>query len=626
MVSMLLHAFLLVYYNEGFAGRTWLGVQMLAIRGNIISSTLLWMLVSGFLFVALPRIRQIGWGAFLAETAKIPGIMAQYVKKAGDNGFLLLMSGMGVALVISSILSSTTSLFMALGLAAVFASPLGRVLAILIQSSWIILVARINPEQAQIQASFGIIPAYVTMAGSTAGFLLATVLPFPGWTGIILLIVVALILYNQNRPGGNTSTGMLFWLITFSVIFLKAKGVLAHDGGWTEAGRDFNSWLRSEGAMRALLHGLGPSIGAAVGPALIKVLSGISPANFEIPTAQDSKADEQEAPAAEPAEPEEFDLETYETETEEMKPEDKAGDDGYDEEGYDSSGYDRHGYDRDGYDRDGYDRSGYNREGYDRDGYDRNGYDREGYDRRGFNAEGYDRDGYDRSGFDRHGYDRNGYDRDGYDIRGFDRNGINREGKTFDQVIQELREKMERLEKEQAAASRSSWRWGIIASATEWIQYGADKSIDVLEKVTGPAGQKVKSAYTVLKGTAEGLGTAIAEGGDYMKHMARGTLKGVTDLGVDKIKDWGFGKLGDITGGKLPGFKDYSPFNPKDAAWAEARTGFIKDALLGKGVDESVSSMVRDKFTTAVKGVVQDTIRDKFTKDPVMDRLFGKGD
>ncbi|NLV22428.1 MAG: hypothetical protein GXY49_10645, partial [Syntrophomonadaceae bacterium] len=45
--------------------------------------------------------------------------------------------------------------------------------------------------------------------------------------------------------------------------------------------------------------------------------------------------------------------------------------------------------------------------------------------------------------------------------------------------------------------------------------------------------------------------------------------------------------------------------------------------LTGKGtVDDTVRDMVRDKFTTAGKNVLQGTVRDSLSKDPIMDGLF----
>ena len=63
-------------------------------------------------------------------------------------------------------------------------------------------------------------------------------------------------------------------------------------------------------------------------------------------------------------------------------------------------------------------------------------------------------------------------------------------------------------------------RWEMICKNTEAVSWTADQTINVMGKVV-PGGGYISDGYTVLKGTAEGLGNAIAEGGNYTRHLAK---------------------------------------------------------------------------------------------------------
>ncbi len=171
-----------------------------------------------------------------------------------------------------------------------------------------------------------------------------------------------------------------------------------------------------------------------------------------------------------------------------------------------------------------------------------------------------------------------------------------------------MKARQDKLEAEAKSANDSAWWWDKGTKAAEITQTVADKGVDILSTVTGPAGGRIKDVYTVAKGTAEGLGEGIAQGGDYLKNIGKGTAKGVVDLGLGKILD----KVNQTD--KIPGFKDYNP----GVEWGDSRAGFIKDALKGSGVDESVRDIVRDRFKTGAKNVIQGTAQDAAVKSPIM--------
>ena len=85
-------------------------------------------------------------------------------------------------------------------------------------------------------------------------------------------------------------------------------------------------------------------------------------------------------------------------------------------------------------------------------------------------------------------------------------------------------------------------RWEMICKTTEAVSWSADQTINIMGKVV-PGGGYISDGYTVLKGTAEGLGNAMAEGGNYSRHLAKGTFEGAVNLAKDKAQEGAFNAL-----------------------------------------------------------------------------------
>ena len=90
--------------------------------------------------------------------------------------------------------------------------------------------------------------------------------------------------------------------------------------------------------------------------------------------------------------------------------------------------------------------------------------------------------------------------------------------------------------REAGIAAKNVAYWENVCRNTEAISRTADLAINMMSKKV-PGGGYISDAYTVLRGTAEGLGNAMAEGGNYGRHIARGTFQGAYDLAMDKARD-----------------------------------------------------------------------------------------
>ncbi len=464
VISMLIHTFLLVGPNEGFAASGFLGSNLLATKGNVISATVLWTLVSTLIFSSMARKKQ-GKPGLLTSLQAIPGQMSEFVKNNQKAAPTAILTGAGMALVIAGLMSGTSSMVLAIGVSALFASPLGKLVALLLHSTWNAVWQALGVKGKQLE-SHAAIEGYLNMVGTACGFLLGIILIWDPFFGLVILGVAAGMMFSDRDKGqGMPVTPMIIFFMALvyflgdTSLFTGGHLLLADDGGAAEAG-GWANWWGSVGFGLAIAHGVPPAIGAALGPALANALVNIDPGSFY--TGEDEGYDQdyvpQDGPTDAPYDASEnesgdtpegeeplYDAEGYDKYGYDREGYDRSGfnregynrwgydrngwdREGYDQNGYDHNGYDRNGYDIDGYDRNGYDKNGYHRDGYDDDGYDKNGYDQEGFNRSGYDREGYNRDGYDRNGYDRDGWHRNGYDENGYDKNGFNRDGIDREG------------------------------------------------------------------------------------------------------------------------------------------------------------------------------------------------------
>ncbi len=487
-ISLVVHTYLLVGINQGFSPDTWLGQQLLASKGNVISATVLWTLASTLLFSAIFLIKRKGTGELIKNIFITPKDILTYVTSNSKVAPAALLTGAGFALLIAGLMSGTTNLVLAIGVSALFATGAGRVLALLIRSTWNSIWQVLGVKQKQIK-SHARIEAYLNMAGSACGFVLGVFLFWDSFFGLVLLGVAAALMFSGRDRGASPVMPLFILFIATLYLFFDPNNImdwhmlLADDGGESEAG-GWANWWGSQGSFQAIVMGILPSVGMSFGPAISTALNSVNPDMFDFDDLDDIgwedwnldnldlddfggddisrvSQDEttldgigidplqgvnitgswgpdltQEGPHQAPPDSDDASQAPGPASGDGTQDADDEGvydQDGYDSEGYDRNGFDRNGFDRRGYDQMGFDKSGYDEHGYNRDGYNRDGYDRDGqhqggYDKDGFDTNGYDRDGYDRSGYNREGYDRSGFDINGRDQFGYDRDGFDSNG------------------------------------------------------------------------------------------------------------------------------------------------------------------------------------------------------
>ncbi len=161
-----------------------------------------------------------------------------------------------------------------------------------------------------------------------------------------------------------------------------------------------------------------------------------------------------------------------------------------------------------------------------------------------------------------------------------------------DKRRKEIEASMEKDIEEYKAQIKKANRYDIATKAAEGTQFGADLAIEGLSYVTGPAGQKIKLAYTAGKNIGSGMGEGMADPKNAAKHLA----KGILNAGTEVLKD----KFGD------------------DKPWQAAATEILNEGLqsgldasiqgkdvvdaMGKGLTKGVVNVGTDKALDAIKG------------------------
>ena len=109
-----LHTYLLVYVNNGFIpeAKTFLG-NFLALKGTVISGTIIWMILSSILFGIISKASHSGPRVGLNERL---GLVTNYFKESKYDAFSVLIAGAGISLTVGALLNGYANLAMAMGL------------------------------------------------------------------------------------------------------------------------------------------------------------------------------------------------------------------------------------------------------------------------------------------------------------------------------------------------------------------------------------------------------------------------------------------------------------------------------------------------------------------------------
>jgi len=148
---------------------------------------------------------------------------------------------------------------------------------------------------------------------------------------------------------------------------------------------------------------------------------------------------------------------------------------------------------------------------------------------------------------------------------------------------------------------KAAW-WDKWTKRIGYVEKGADIAINILATMTGPPGKAIKTAYTVTKDITKNVSEANAQGGSLIKGAGKGLLEAGFDVGFDKLK-------GTKAIQKIPGFGKYAG----GELGGQTPTGILK-GLFGSGPD---SGIIKGAFKDGVKGALQSEGQKWLVKDPI---------
>lgn len=263
------HTYLLVFVNEGWnPGSSFIG-NFLALSGQALSgivvSTVLAMLISSILMRGEKRKKGPGL------KARINAVGA-YLTDARNDAYAVLIAGIGMTVILGSLITHSASFVLAIGLGAMLASRMGSVLALLFRSLWNAAFGLMRSDKIK---HYSMAAGYTGIAGSFAGSALNVVFSPGIIIGLAALGVAAAMSYKSGRTG--TAASFIFSILGIGAYYFgDVSMVLADDGGWAESGSSFPSWVASTGAVTAVIYGIPPAIAASVGATLGPVMNDIA--------------------------------------------------------------------------------------------------------------------------------------------------------------------------------------------------------------------------------------------------------------------------------------------------------------------------------------------------------------
>jgi hypothetical protein len=253
--------------------------------GNIVYWLLLFSLVGGLVSYGWSR----GWRSFGSDVISLPRRVGEAITRGPAVAVAMVLWGMSISLIISTLISSAVSAVLGLVLLALAATPVGVVLNFALIRVWRGLVGVVAPNAGARLA--GMLSPFLVMVGEALGLFVDWVVG--AWlVGLILGIVCALgsMLIVRGAPRPSAAAIIVIVGATVAMQAVWARMAFADDGGWSECITDdglpctgisgFFDWVSSPGAdvviARGAVGGVGAAVGALLGAGLGAAMAGLA--------------------------------------------------------------------------------------------------------------------------------------------------------------------------------------------------------------------------------------------------------------------------------------------------------------------------------------------------------------
>ncbi|MCX7842294.1 MAG: hypothetical protein N2489_04385 [Clostridia bacterium] len=266
LVGLAIHTYMMVFINEGFnLSNNWVSA-FLNTRGQRIGPAILWTAIGIVFPFIFDKIRSGQLIPAIMRLIQIPGTLKATYDKSGKEGLPLVLIGAGSACIIGSRLGWPTNLILGTALLSGLGNMGRSILMLLITTAWTDIKKWLG-DRIKNTGKIDMKAFTLVMSGASMAFIVAAILPFKLFIGLALLAAGIFLKYNNKQI--KTA---VFFLVSFSAYFFLIRKVYADDGGWKEAGGSWGRWIRSQGAITAVLNGLIPGLSLVAGTAISSII------------------------------------------------------------------------------------------------------------------------------------------------------------------------------------------------------------------------------------------------------------------------------------------------------------------------------------------------------------------
>lgn len=287
VIGWFIHTYILIGPNGGFARMPSLVGDSISARGNALAGIVIWTVVPTLLVANIQRARRSGMSTYLASFGRGVGNVVQTVRTLGSSSLPLMLVGFFLAIAtVTALRSNLLSFVLALCMVSALAAGDESFWFVVLRLGWDNLRRVLSKDPTGQQLSDPRLLGLFT-GGASLGFLIAFLMPMVRmarlWVPLLLLalaIGAAMWYLNDKRSQKLPSPPVGLLILMLMAGLALAAPVLADDGGLDEAGGSLGAWLQSEGAFRAVVRGVIPSMCAVVGAFVGTVIGGPVGAGF----------------------------------------------------------------------------------------------------------------------------------------------------------------------------------------------------------------------------------------------------------------------------------------------------------------------------------------------------------
>ena len=258
LIIFIFNLYLVVFVNNGFVVQPnrWYN-PIMAVDGTKASVTIFWMLVIILFQSLISRVKSFGVSRFFKDQIESPIWLHHNITLAGDAWALPLLLWTSLTILASIFIVNPFTL-LALSFIAFFTFNIqakGVVYYILYLASldWNYTFNKKRRYMNLAAISLGLFGLFL-------GLVISLFLPFKPISGYIIagLLIALWVLLKTKTIRSSTAIGASFFF--YCLLVLNTGIVLAHDGGFREAGSTIIGWLNSAGAWVAATMGTVPGM------------------------------------------------------------------------------------------------------------------------------------------------------------------------------------------------------------------------------------------------------------------------------------------------------------------------------------------------------------------------------